>query len=187
MPATGSSVPPIYPFTPLVFLLPCALLMIGGILSDPPAPPPPAGVLTPAVVFEVQRDETGRAVSVLLRVDSADDFPVLCGIDRTAFPNGRLPAVHSQVTVDYGPAGCALPPSLKGQLPHWLPIVVGAAGLAAAIFWLWAGSERATRRRYRRTRERSRAAARVRAPGTGTGAAAGAPVIRKRRPAHRPR
>ncbi|GGR95587.1 hypothetical protein GCM10010169_45190 [Micromonospora fulviviridis] len=175
----------IYPAVPLAFLLPCAAMALLGPFMDPePHPPAPAGVLAPAQVLEVQRDGAGRATGVLLRVDSPDG-PVICGIPRASFADGRLPDRHERITVDYTPTDCAPPPSAPDRLPPWGVSALGAAGLALAIYWLWAGSDRAARPRYRRTRERGRAAG-VRAPGTGTAAVAGAPAPRTRRTAGRP-
>ncbi|MFG2168668.1 hypothetical protein [Micromonospora chersina] len=185
MPLHQAGVPKAYPTIPLAFLLPCAAMAVLGPFMDPePDPPAPVGVLAPAQVLEVQRDEVGRASGVLLRVDSPDG-PVICGIPRASFADGRLPDRNERITVDYTPADCAPPPYAPDRLSPWAVSVLGAAGLAGAIFWLWAGSDRAARPRYRRTRERSRAVG-VRAPGTGSGAAAGAPAPRRGRPADRP-
>lgn len=157
-----------YPGMPLALLLPCALLVVLGIWSDPRPPRPPAGVLVPARVL----DGPGPADAVLLRVDQPGDLPVLCGIERSAFPGGRVPAAGSRITVDYAPTGCALPPVTEGAAPGWAVSVAGLVGTALMIFWLWAGSPRAARRRRLRRQARARAAARLSAPGTGSGAAA---------------
>ncbi|MFG2052883.1 hypothetical protein ACGFI9_02530 [Micromonospora sp. NPDC048930] len=181
-----AGVPRTYPTVPLAFLLPCAVMAVAGFFPDRKPPPAPAGVLVAADVIDVRRDEAGRAVAVLLRVDSPDG-PVICGIERAAFPDGQLPRLRERTTVDYTPAGCAPPPSPPEQVPPWALATGGVAGLALMIFWLWAGSDRATRPRYRRTGRRDRAVTGVRAPGTGNDAAGDAPAPRRRRPARRPR
>ncbi|MCW3844976.1 hypothetical protein ONA70_33400 [Micromonospora yasonensis] len=179
-------VPRTYPAVPIAFLLPCAVMAIVGFLpAGEPAPPAPAGVLAPAQVLQVQRDGAGRATGVLLRVESTEG-PVICGIARTDFPDGQLPARHERITVDYTPSGCAAPPSAPEQVPGWALATGGSLGLALMIFWLWAGSDRATRPRYRRTGQRGRVLG-VRAPGTGIAAAGDAPATRRRRPVRRPR
>ncbi|WP_433393583.1 hypothetical protein [Micromonospora sp. KLBMP9576] len=127
---------PTYPYLPIAAIVPCLLMLLVGLFDDF-GPPPPVGKLVPGTVIAVQRDSSGRGVSALLSVDTADGR-VTCGIDRAAFPGERVPPLHTQVTVDHTPAACALPP-VSQELPRWSILAMGGGGLALMIFWLWAG------------------------------------------------
>lgn len=109
--------------------------LLAGLFADL-GPPKPVGELVRGTVLAVQPDGDGRPATVLVRVD-APGGPVLCGMGRPAFTDGRLPAAQEQITVDYTPAGCA-PEPVSEKLPRWFFLTFGVGGvvLLAVYFWL---------------------------------------------------
>ncbi|MFI7215325.1 hypothetical protein [Micromonospora maritima] len=139
--------PKTWPALPLSLLLPCALMVLAGATGDR-EPPPPSGLLTPATVIAVEPAHGAQDAHVLVRVDTADG-PTICGIGSRAFPDGRLPSLDDELTVDYTPTMCA-PAPVNAEMPRWALVTMGATGLAASILWLWAGPRfgRLARRRH---------------------------------------
>ncbi|NES28065.1 hypothetical protein GCE86_09065 [Micromonospora terminaliae] len=128
--------PRAYPAVPISGLVASVLILLAGLFSDL-GPPPPAGQLLRGTVIAVQRDSGGHIVTALVQADT-EGGPVICGIDRAAFGGQRLPALHAELTVDYQPMGCALPP-VSRQLPRWAILALGGIGAALMVLWLRAG------------------------------------------------
>ncbi|WP_030487645.1 hypothetical protein [Micromonospora chokoriensis] len=133
--ATGTR-PKVWPSLPLALLLPCSLLILIG-ATDDRQPPPPAGVLLPATVVAVEPAHGTQSAYVQVRVVTADG-PTTCGIGARSFPDRRLPSLHQQLTIDYTPARC-MPKPINTEMPRGVIVAMGASGLAASLFWLWAG------------------------------------------------
>jgi hypothetical protein len=133
---------PFWPHVPLAFVVPCTFLLLIGLFTDP-NPPRPVGELVPATVVAVEAGSGVRGAYAVVRVDSSDGS-VICGIDGKDFPNERLPAPDTQMTVDYTPGSCA-PPPVSQEIPRWVLATMGGGGLVciAAMFQL----KRTTRRR----------------------------------------
>ncbi|WFF02170.1 hypothetical protein [Micromonospora sp. WMMD964] len=129
--------PKVWPSLPLALLLPCGLLILMGITDDR-EPPPPAGVLMPATVVAAEPAQNAYGPYVQVRVDTADG-PTVCGIYAHSFPDGRLPAPHQRLTVDYTPERC-MPEPVNTEMPRSVIVAMGATGLTASLFWLWAGA-----------------------------------------------
>ncbi|MGK5737335.1 hypothetical protein [Micromonospora sp. URMC 103] len=129
-------VPRAYPGVPLSGLVASLLILLVGAFSDL-GPPPPAGELLDGTVIAVERDSSGQPMMALVQVDTGSG-PAICGIDRTAFAGQRLPAPHTELTVDYQPVGCALPP-VSRQLPRWVILTFGGVGAALMALWLRVG------------------------------------------------
>ncbi|MEV1290047.1 hypothetical protein [Micromonospora sp. NPDC049679] len=127
--------PRAYPAVPISGLVASLLILLVGVFSDL-GPPPPAGELLRGTVIAVERDSRGQ-LAALVQVD-AEGGPVICGIDAAAFAGQRIPAPHTEMTVDYQPTGCALPPASR-QLPRWGILALGGIGAALMVLWLRAG------------------------------------------------
>ncbi|MFF0231648.1 hypothetical protein ACFYPH_10545 [Micromonospora sp. NPDC005252] len=141
--------PKAWPALPLALLVPCSLLVLIGVTDDR-EPPPPAGVLMPATVVAVEPAQTAQGPYVLVRVDTADG-PTTCGIYERSFPERRLPPLYQRLTVDYTPASC-MPMPVNTELPRGVIVAMGATGLTASLFWLWAGPRFQRLDRRRRSR-----------------------------------
>ncbi|MCZ7377666.1 hypothetical protein [Micromonospora sp. WMMC250] len=141
--------PSVWPSLPLALLLPCSLLILIGITDDR-RPPSPAGVLMPATVVAAEPAQNAHGPYVLVRVDTVDG-PTTCGIYARSFPNGRLPNLHQQLTVDYAPDRC-MPEPVNTEMPRGVIVSMGATGLTASLFWLWAGARLQRLTRWWRSR-----------------------------------
>ncbi|TDC39051.1 hypothetical protein E1211_05125 [Micromonospora sp. 15K316] len=145
----GGTLPKVFPSLPLALLLPCSLIAVMGVTDDR-RPPPPMGVLVPAVVVGEEPARAGQEAYVVVRAETADG-PVLCSIGRRSFVDGRLPAPHQRLTVDHTPNGC-LPEPVNTELPRGVIVTMGAGGLVLSLCWLWAGSRFGPLGRPRRAR-----------------------------------
>jgi hypothetical protein len=125
-----------YPAVPISGLAASLLILLLGAVADL-GPPPPAGELLRGTVMSVQPASDGQPVTALLQIDT-EGGPVFCGIDLTALAGQRLPAPHTELTVDYQPTGCALPP-VSQQLPRGVILGLGGVGALLMGLWLWAG------------------------------------------------
>ncbi|MFC5922959.1 hypothetical protein [Micromonospora vulcania] len=127
---------PAYPHIPIAFLCASVAILLVGTFSDF-GPPPPAGELLRGSVLGVERDGSGQEATAVVRVETTGG-PVICGIDRAAFPDQRLPAPQSDLTVDYLPTSCA-PAPVSRQLPRAAVLAMGGIGAALMVLWLRLG------------------------------------------------
>lgn len=137
-----------WPWVPLAFIVPCTGILLAGLFADR-EPPPPVGELVPGTVVAIEADSSGRAAVALVHVDTSDG-PVFCGINRRDFPDKRLPAPQTQLTVDYTPTGCA-PAPVSEELPRWVLVAMGGGGLVL-LGVLFMSNRRFGRGRFRRRR-----------------------------------
>ncbi len=128
--------PSAYPAVPVAGLFASLLILAAGIFADL-GPPSPTGELRPATVISIEQDSIGRPFVALVRVDTPDGA-VVCGLRSSQFDGGRLPGLHSDLTVDYWATGCA-PAPVSRELPREGILTIGVGGTALMAFWLWAG------------------------------------------------
>ncbi|GIF72826.1 hypothetical protein [Asanoa siamensis] len=125
---------PLAPRLVIVGVVASTGFLLAGLFADL-GPPPPSGELVTGTVVAVEPGNSGRASSALLRIDTIDG-PAFCGIDRTAFPEERVPATETRMTLDYTRTGCA-PAPVSQELPRWLLLLIGGGGLLLMAAYLW--------------------------------------------------
>ncbi len=137
---------PTFPGLPIGLLVASVAMIAAGICSDF-GPPPPSGELLPGTVLGVEQDGVDPVGIAVVQVVTADG-PVICGIYRKSFPDERVPAPQTKMTVDYGPSGC-FPPPVSQQLPRWVILTMGGVGALLMSTWLWVGYRGGLPRRRR--------------------------------------
>lgn len=125
---------PLWPrLTILGLVLSVSSLLIG--LFAGLEPPPPVGELLAGTVLAARPASDGRPAAALVRIEPSDG-PVICGIDRAAFPGRRLPEPGTQIMVDYTPPDCALAPESE-EMSRGAFLTLGGGGLALLAGYLW--------------------------------------------------
>lgn len=117
---------------------PIALVLLGVVLTvsfllvglfDDLEPSPPDGELVTATVQTVVPDALGYPYYVSVRAVTAQGT-VNCSMGKSQFPDGGLPPLNAQITVDWTSGYCASYEPAE-QLPRWFFFLV--AGIAGTL------------------------------------------------------